>query len=136
MNKKRILLNFPKEAADRPIVYHLVRDFDLQVNIFRARITPDDQGFLVLDLQGDERRIESGIAFLRDNRVEVDENNLGLRWIRTLCTSCGNCLTHCPTGALAVPDRHTMEVCFDSALCVECLSCVAICPFGACSSLF
>ncbi len=136
MNKKRILLNFPKEVADHPIVYHLVKDFDLQVNIFRARITPDDQGFLVLDLQGDEKQISAGIEYLRSCKVEVNETNLGLRWDKGLCTSCGNCLTHCPTGALAVRDRKTMEVLFDSELCVECLSCIAVCPFGACSSLF
>jgi ferredoxin len=49
---------------------------------------------------------------------------------------CTNCIPHCPTKALHVADRATMEVAFASELCVECLSCLENCPFGACSSIF
>lgn len=136
MIKKRVLFYFPKEMVEKPVVYHLVKDFDLVVNIFRAKITPEDEGFLLLDITGPEQRIQDGLQFVREAKVGVDESEIGLRWDRDKCTSCGNCLTHCPTAALSIKDRATMEVGFDPSLCVECLSCVAICPFGACSSIF
>ncbi|MGD9939682.1 MAG: NIL domain-containing protein [Clostridia bacterium] len=136
MIKKRVLFFFPKEMVEKPVVYHLVKDFDLEVNIFRAKITPEDEGFLLLDLTGPQQRIQDGLQFVREAKVVVDESEIGLRWDRDKCPSCGNCLTHCPTAALSIQDRNTMEVGFDPSLCVECLSCVAICPFGACSSIF
>ena len=136
MIKKRVLFSFPKEMVEKPVVYHLVKDFDLVVNIFRAKITPEDEGFLLLDITGQEQRIQAGLDFVRQANVVVNESEIGLRWDSKKCTSCGNCLTHCPTAALFVKDRSTMEVSFDPALCVECLSCVSICPFGACTSIF
>ena len=50
---KKVLLLFPKSETEKPIVYHLVKDYDLEVNIFRAKVTADEFGYLVLDLTGD-----------------------------------------------------------------------------------
>ncbi|MBU0926458.1 MAG: 4Fe-4S binding protein [Spirochaetes bacterium] len=136
MITKRVLFSFPKDMVEKPIVYHLVKDYDLVVNIFRARITPEDEGFLLVDVTGPEDRIAEGLAFVRAANVAVNESEIGLRWDEGLCTSCGNCLTHCPTGALKIVDRAAMKVGFEPPLCVECLSCISVCPFGACSSLF
>lgn len=133
---KRLLLYFPRSETEKPIVYHLVKDYDLEINIFRAKVTPEEFGYLVLDVTGSEENIEGGISFVKTFDVRVDESTKGLRWEQQRCTSCGNCLTHCPTGALAVAEFDTRRVSFDDKLCVECLSCMANCPFGACSSLF
>lgn len=136
MNRKRVLFTFPAAMVEQPIVYHLVKDFDLQVNIFRAKITPEEEGFLLLDLTGPEEVIAKALDWVRQEQVEVKDSEIGLHWDEELCTSCGNCIPHCPTGALLIPDRNTMKITFDPSLCVECLSCVTVCPFGACSSLF
>ena len=76
------------------------------------------------------------MEFVKTFNVQVDEAHKGVRWDEQICTGCGNCVTHCPTGALHVPDRGTMEITYDSDLCVECLSCISNCPYGACSSIF
>lgn len=136
MNRKRVLFTFPANMVEQPIVYHMVKDFDLMVNIFRAKITPEEEGFLLLDLTGEDRIISKALEWVRQQKVVVKDSEIGLRWSEELCTSCGNCLTHCPTEALSIKDRKTMKVVFDPSLCVECLSCVTVCPFGACSSLF
>ena len=54
MITKKMLLYFPECETESPIVYHLVKDYDLMINIFRARVTPDEEGFLVLDVTGSE----------------------------------------------------------------------------------
>jgi ferredoxin len=136
MTTKRVLFTFPKAMVDQPIVYHLVKDHDLVVNIFRAKITPEDEGFLLLDITGPQDRIDQALDYVRNAHVIVSESEIGLQWDQARCTSCGNCLTHCPTGALGIQDRGSMAVTFKPTLCVECLSCVSICPFGACKSLF
>lgn len=136
MSSKKILLTFSKQISEKPVVYHLVKDYDLVINIFRARITTEEEGYMVLELEGDEDRIAGGIEFIRSYGVAVSEAEKGLRWDPEVCTHCGNCLTHCPTGALDIDERHSRKIRFNSDLCVECLNCIENCPFGALSSLF
>ncbi len=44
MITKKIYLYFPKSETEKPIVYQLVKEFDLIVNIFRAKVTPRGGG--------------------------------------------------------------------------------------------
>jgi ferredoxin len=136
MITKKILLHFSQEVVEKPIVYHLVKDYDLVINIFRAKITPQEEGYLMLDVSGSEENIRRGMEFVESCKVQINEAERGLRWEEARCTHCGNCLPHCPTGALHLADSDSRRVDFDINLCVECLSCVANCPFKACSSIF
>ena len=136
MITKKLLLYFPMSETEKPIVYHLVKDYNLIINIFRAKVTPQEEGFLVLDVTGTEEDIDKGMAYVKSFNVSINEGTRGLRWSEDLCTHCGACVTHCPTDALHVADRRTMNINFDGSLCIECLNCVKICPFDACSSIF
>ncbi len=133
---RKLMLYFPECETEKPIVYHLVKDYDLIINIFRARVTPDDEGYLVLDVTGTEENIQKGIRFIEDLDIRISTTEKGVRWERDKCVQCGSCVPHCPTKALSIPDRNTMEVVFNSEECIECLSCLKVCPFGAVSSLF
>jgi len=135
MPTKKMMLFFPTCETEKPIVYHLVKDYNLMINIFRAKVTPDDQGYLVLDVTGSDEDIERGLEYVKEFNVEIRESVKGLKWDESLCVQCGNCIPHCPTNALYYTDMKTMEVGFDSEKCIECLSCVANCPYGACYSL-
>lgn len=136
MITKKLFLHFPKCETEKPIVYHLVKDFGLIVNIFRARVTADEEGFLVLDVTGSEEAIAQGMDFVKTFNVTIDLVNKGVRWDQERCSHCGNCVPHCPTRALAIPDRGTMRVTFTEERCIECLACLKNCPFGACTSAF
>ena len=106
------------------------------VNIFRARVTPEERGYLVLDVTGPQEDIQRGVQFVRALKVDVNEASVGVSWNAEACTHCGNCLPHCPTDALRIADGATREIGFDPRACVECLACLENCPYGACSSLF
>ena len=136
MTTRRLLFYFPRSETEKPIVYHLVKDYDLVINIFRAKVTPDEYGYLVLDVTGEEADIRRGLEFVRSFNVEIDESDRGLRWEEASCTHCGVCIPHCPTDALHIADRATRRVAYDGALCIACLACIANCPYGACSSIF
>ena len=136
MITKKLMLYFPKSETEKPIVYHLVKDYNLVINIFRAKVTPEEYGYLVLDVTGTDEDIRRGMEFVKTLNVQVDESHKGVRWDEATCTNCGNCISHCPTAALHIPDRATMKIAYDSDLCVECLSCISNCPFWACSSIF
>ncbi len=136
MITQKLLLHFPQSATEKPIVYHLVKDYNLIINIFRARVTPEEDGFLVLDVTGNEEDIRQGMAFVKSFNIQVNEANKGVRWDSSKCVQCGNCIPHCPTEALYISDKKSRKIDFNSSLCVECLSCIENCPFGACSSIF
>jgi uncharacterized protein (DUF39 family)/ferredoxin len=123
-------------TCEKPIIYHLVRDYNLVVNVFRAKVTPEEEGYLLLDVTGTEEDIERALEYVRTFDVTINFTGKGLTRDEDRCTSCGNCLAHCPTGALHVPDRATMAVAFDEAKCIECLACIRVCPFDACASAF
>ena len=133
---QKLMLWFPKCECEKPIIYHLVKDYDLIVNIFRAKVTPEEEGYLVLDVTGTQEDIDKALDYVRTFDVTVNFTGKGVTWDQEACTGCGNCLTHCPTDALHIPDRSTMAVAFDEAKCIECLACIRACPYGTCASAF
>ena len=133
---KKLMLYFPKCECEKPIIYHLVKDHNLIVNIFRAKVTPEEEGFLVLDVTGTEEQIQQGIDFVKTFNVTVNFSGKGVTRDETKCTHCGYCVPYCPTGALNIADGATRQVAYDETKCIECLACVRVCPYGACSSAF
>jgi ferredoxin len=133
---RRVMFLFPKSETEKPIVYNLVKDYSLVINIFRAKVTPEEYGYLVLDISGDERDIERGIEYVKGFNVQVNESGVGVSWEEKKCTHCGACIPHCPTKALRFADPRKRIIAFFPSDCVDCLACITNCPFGACSSLF
>lgn len=67
----RIQLNFPLERVKEPIVYRLVKDFDLIPNIRRANIDPHIGGFVFLELTGSSAQLHRAIEFLKEQGITV-----------------------------------------------------------------
>ena len=53
---QKYFLHFPVCETNTPIIYKLVKDYDLEVNIFRALVSSEGEGYLVLDVKGQEWR--------------------------------------------------------------------------------
>jgi L-aspartate semialdehyde sulfurtransferase ferredoxin len=136
MITKKICLFFPKSEIEKPIIYHLVKDYDLIINIFRAKITAEEEGYLVIDVKGTEENIEKAMEYMKESDVILNESNRGLQRDKDKCVHCGNCVAHCPTRALYIENERTRKVAFNEDVCIECLACVRNCPFGACFSIF
>jgi ferredoxin len=133
---KKLMLFFPKCECEKPIIYHLVKDHNLIVNVYRAKVTPEEEGYLVLDVTGTEANIEKAMDFVRTFDVTINTTGKGVARDEERCTHCGQCVSHCPTGALRIEDKGTREVVYNEADCIECLACIRVCPFGACASTF
>lgn len=131
MIKKRIVLTFPAEIAEVPITYHLVKDFDLAINILKAKIIPGEEGKMVLEVSnGSEERILAGIEFLKKKGVLVEPVSKEISLNEEDCIHCGACTAVCQSGALALaPD--TAELHFDREQCIVCELCVRACPIRA-----
>ena len=127
MVSKKIVLRFPPKLAEDPIVYKLVKDYDLVFNILRARIMPQEEGELVIELKGNKESYANGIKYLKDLGIKIEPLSQDVTRDEERCTHCGVCIVLCPTDALSM-DRKTMRVNFDATKCIACELCVNACP--------
>jgi ferredoxin len=132
MKRMRVVLRFPDSIVEKPVTYHLIADYDIRVNILRASIDPGKQGMMVVELAGEEPKLQKGLAYLRDTGVQVDPLAKEVRPLEDRCTSCTSCVPHCPVSALEV-DRKTWKVSFAPEKCIVCLSCLDTCIYRAMS---
>ncbi|MDL1975927.1 MAG: 4Fe-4S binding protein [Deltaproteobacteria bacterium] len=127
MHTKMLLLRFDKNTVEKPIVCHLVKDFDLTFNILKATILPRKEGIMVMELAGERKSFRKGVQFLKDHGVSVETMGQDIKRNRTKCYHCGACTAVCPTGALWIK-RPEMEVIFEKKKCIACELCVTACP--------
>jgi ABC-type methionine transport system ATPase subunit len=69
---RRIKLVYPVELVDEPILYQLVRKFDLMTNVRRAEISSDG-GWLIVDVRGDEKIIADAMQWMCKLGLGVEE---------------------------------------------------------------
>ncbi len=131
MKSTKLLLRFPKDITTKPVSYHLVKDYDLVFNIFKANIDYDEKGELAIEVTGTEKHIEDGIKFLKEEGVEVTPLSKTIIHDEDLCVDCGLCTSVCPTQALSMDDADKLV--FDGEKCVACQMCVTTCPMNAMS---
>lgn len=124
---KRVVFHFPKRMVDEPILFRLIKDFDLQFNILKASITPEAEGLMVVELKGSLNNFDRGIQYLIDSGVKIQPLSHDVTRNEERCTSCGACITVCPAGALSI-EPDTMIVRFNDAKCVACGLCIKACP--------
>ena len=123
---KRIVLRFPRRMVDRPIIYRLVKDYDLEFNILKASITPEQEGLMVLELKGNQAEYDKGVEFLIKAGVKIQSLSQDVTRNEERCTHCGACITVCPTGAFRLDPRRV--VIFDNEKCIACGLCIPACP--------
>ena len=130
MTNKRIVLTFPSRLVGQPITTHLVKEYDLMLNILRANVTPNEEGRMVIEISGAKKAVDEGIDYLKDLGIHVEPLSRDIKWQAEKCTHCTACITACPSGAMAV-DRTTWEVSFNRDRCIACELCISVCPFNA-----
>ena len=130
MTSKKIVLHFPHRLVDQPIVYKLVKDLDLQFNILKAFVTPQEEGLMVLELTGKKENFDKGIEYLQSCGVRIQPLSQDVVRNESKCTDCGVCVPICPTNALVV-DPQTRKVIFHNKKCIAFELCVKICPTRA-----
>jgi len=129
MSKKRYILRFPPQSGDKPLSYHLVKNFDIRINILKAEVRPGKTGSLVLELEGTKENLQKGIQYLQENQVSCEPLEKKIHLNAGHCINCGNCTAVCFAGALRM-DPKSWELRFDSSKCIVCELCVTACPLN------
>jgi len=130
MVSKRIVLHFPHRLVDQPIIYKLVKEYDVKFNILKAYVTPQEEGLMVLELSGTKENFDKGVEYLQSCGVKIQPLSQDVIRNEVKCTDCGVCVPICPTGALSI-DPLTRKVHFYDNKCIACELCVKICPTRA-----
>jgi len=130
MATKRLVLNFPPHLIDQPVTYRLITQYQLKVNILRARITPREWGRLVVEVSGSRKNLDAALQFVAQLGVDAQPLAQDVQWHQERCIECTACTSICPTGALSVA-RPEMRVHFSHDKCIACELCVPTCAYGA-----
>lgn len=128
--KNKLVCYFSTAQSEQPVVYHLVKNYDLVVNILKADINPQKEGYLVIEVEGERDKYEAGVSFMKNMGIMVDPLSESIMWDEGICIQCGACASFCPTEALAI-ERESMMVSFDNSKCVVCGMCLDCCPTRA-----
>ena len=124
---KRIVLHFPRRLVDQPIVCRLVKEYNLNFNILKASITPDDEGLMVIELKGKQADFDKGIGYLTKTGVKIQPLSQNVIRNEERCTHCGACVAICPAAAFEL-DPLTRLVNFRDEKCLVCGICLTACP--------
>jgi L-aspartate semialdehyde sulfurtransferase ferredoxin len=76
MPKVRLFVSFPERLVDRPLIYEVVKKFDVVPSIRRANVE-DHSGWVILEMNGDTAQLDASVAYLEEvgctvNRMEGD----------------------------------------------------------------
>lgn len=77
MTKRRVMLTFSGELLSEPIIYTIGQQFNLVTNIHQAHVA-EDQGWVILDLEGKDEEIEAGITWVISKGMRVDTISDGI----------------------------------------------------------
>ena len=76
MSSLRLFVSFPEELVDRPLIYEIIKKFDVVPNIRRANVE-GHSGWLILEVNGEPSQLDAAIAYVEGlgctvNRMEGD----------------------------------------------------------------
>src|SRR5665647_218060 len=128
--KNKLVCYFSAAQSEQPIIYRLIKNFDLIINILKADINPQKEGYLVVELEGSQASYDEGTRFMESLGVILEPLSESIVWNEQVCIQCGACASFCPTDALDI-DRESMEVSFQTDKCVVCGMCLECCPTRA-----
>ena len=130
MYSKKIVIRYTPDIVQQPVIYQLVKQYNLVFNILKARIFPRREGVIVLELSGLKENFDRGIRFLKEMGLKVEPLSKSVSQNVDKCVHCGACTAFCPTGALAF-EKKSFKVLFDPEKCNGCELCVFACPVRA-----
>ncbi len=65
-----MMFTIGSEHIPEPIIYNLGQQYNLVTNIIRANIS-EDEGWIVLEMEGNDGDIEQGIAWVTSKGIRV-----------------------------------------------------------------
>jgi len=72
----RLFVSFPEELVNRPLIYEIVKKFDVVPSIRRANVE-EHSGWVILEINGEQAQLDDAISYFEGlgctvNRMEGD----------------------------------------------------------------
>ena len=76
MTSLRLFVSFPESLVDRPMIYEIIKEYDVVPNIRRANVE-GHSGWVILEVNGAEDQLDGAVRYLEGlgctvNRMEGD----------------------------------------------------------------
>ncbi|AKL72586.1 NIL domain-containing protein [Actinobacteria bacterium IMCC26256] len=69
---QRLFVSFPEALVDRPMVYEIIKRFDVIPSIRRANVE-EHSGWTILEISGEAQSIADSIAYLEELGCTVNQ---------------------------------------------------------------
>jgi L-aspartate semialdehyde sulfurtransferase ferredoxin len=127
--KEKYVLEYSSAVVDEPVIYTLVKRFDIKVNILRAMISSGREGSMLVELEGEEGKLEESRKYLSSLKVKLAPISSSLSVREEDCVNCGSCTGVCFSGCLSM-SAPEWKLSVDREKCIACGLCVQACPFA------
>lgn len=127
--KSKYVLSYSQDLVGEPIIYTLIKEYGIKLNILRAEVTPGQEGRLLLEFEASDEAIVEAISYLGARGIECVLAAKAIDWEEESCIDCGSCVGVCYPGALAL-DPGSAKLGLNRDACVGCGLCVKACPLG------
>ncbi|MBC8447358.1 MAG: NIL domain-containing protein [Chloroflexi bacterium] len=72
VRKRRVKLTYPSSLLDEPILYRLITQFDVVVNVVEASVT-SERGWFILDMEGSAAALVQARHWLAQQGLQVED---------------------------------------------------------------
>ena len=124
----RLRLIYSTEVVQKPILAEIILKTGIPMNILEAKVNAQ-KGELIISIPISGEELEKVIQMFQEAGVKVIMLTRTLQIDMDRCTSCGACISPCPTKALKFKPDWTIE--FNEEKCVACKVCLNACPVKA-----
>lgn len=124
----RARLIYSHGEVEKPILAEVILKTSLPINILEAKVNAQ-KGELIVSIPASGEKLREVLAMFKEAGVQVQKFTKVLQIDYDRCTSCGACISPCPTRAFTFDSEWTLI--FDEEKCVACRTCVTACPVKA-----
>ena len=124
----KLRLTYSTDVVERPILAEITLRTGVMMNILEAKVDAQ-KGELIVSVPVSGGQLEEIVQMFREAGVRATILTKALQIDADRCTSCGACVSPCPTAALSFKPDWTID--FDDEKCVACKVCVNACPVRA-----
>lgn len=129
--KTKFIINFPASQSQEPVIYELIANYGLKVNILKASIDINLQGHMLAEVEGQSDKISKAFEYLDKAGIEADFIKSTIQRDENKCVDCGLCTAVCGSKALRIGHDTEWKLSYEDNRCVGCNLCIQACPLQA-----
>ncbi len=123
-----VKLIYAPKVVEKPVLAEVILKTGVPINILEAKVNAQ-KGELIVSIPAKGKLLEKIFGLFNEFGVSAQKFTKILQIDYDKCTSCGACISPCPTKALRFKLDWTIE--FIEKKCIACKTCVTTCPVKA-----